>query len=267
MIDGKCQLAFAHQDKDEATTATENAAGYILRGRKRTVLGAAAADILFVSAKLPSGKLGVFKIQKGIRGVILHPYIMVDGRRGANIDFDNVALPSDALVGGNEDVEDAMQIVIDRTISALSSDAIGAIAAIMETTLNYTKTRVQFGKPIAKFQALQHRLVQMKIHEEEARAASLFAMLSLDRPANDRIRAVSGAKAKIGRCARLIYQNAIQLHGGIGTTKELALGGYARRLIAYETMFGSTREHLRRYANIIASPELAAKSLMIATTN
>jgi alkylation response protein AidB-like acyl-CoA dehydrogenase len=134
-------------------------------------------------------------------------------------------------------------------------------------TVEYTKTRVQFGQPIAKFQALQHRMVDMKVKEEEARASCLFATLSLDSSPAQRTRAVSGAKAKIGRNARSVAQNAIQLHGAIGTTRELPLGGYARRLIAYEALFGTTREHLRRYGAQIADPGVAAEGLLSPAAN
>jgi len=153
--------------------------------------------------------------------------------------------------------------VLQRAIAALSADAVGAIGAMVEATVDYAKTRVQFGQPIANFQALQHRMVRMKIREEEARASALFATLSLDGPAALRARAISGAKAKIGRCARSVHQDAIQLHGAIGTTDELALGGYAKRLIVYELLFGSTREHLRRYGAMIADPAVAATGLLM----
>ena len=152
--------------------------------------------------------------------------------------------------------------MIQRAIAALSADAIGAIGAMVKATVDYAETRVQFGQAIANFQALQHRMVRIKIKEEEARAAALFATLSLDGPAP--LRAISGAKAKIGRCARSVHQDAIQLHGAIGTTDELALGGYAKRLIAYELLLGSTREHLRRYGAIIADPQVAATGLLMA---
>jgi alkylation response protein AidB-like acyl-CoA dehydrogenase len=267
VIEGECRLAFAHEDKEAPTQAVRTATGYTLRGRKKTVLGGAAADTLLVSATLGHGGLGVFIIPSAARGVTMRSYQMVDGSRAATLDFENVAVPSSALLGSNDDAGTAIQAVLDRGIAALSADAVGAIAAMIESTVNYAKTRVQFGRRIAEFQALQHRMVEMKIREEEARAASLFATLTVDSPADVRARAISGAKVKIGRCARFIHQNAIQLHGAIGTTKELSLGGYARRLIAYEILLGSTREHLRRYAAIIACPELAAKGLMIAPTS
>ena len=158
----------------------------------------------------------------------------------------------------------ALAAVLQRAIAALSADAVGAIGAMVKATVDYAKIRVQFGQRIANFQALQHRMVRMKIAEEEARAAALFATLSLDGTADMRARAVHGAKAKIGRCARLVHQEAIQLHGAIGTTSELALGAYAKRLICYEGLFGSTREHLARYSAIIADPRAAAAGLLIA---
>jgi hypothetical protein len=134
---------------------------------------------------------------------------------------------------------------------------------MVKATVDYTKTRVQFGQPLAGFQALQHRMVRMRIAEEEARASSLLATLSLEGPPEARVRAVSGAKAKIGRCARHVHQEAIQLHGAIGTTSELSLGAYAKRLIAYEILLGSTRAHLRRYALTIGDPEIAARGLVM----
>jgi alkylation response protein AidB-like acyl-CoA dehydrogenase len=189
---------------------------------------------------------------------------MLDGGRAADLDLTAVAVPSSALLGGCEDAGDAVATVLQRAIAALSADAVGAIATMVKATVDYAKTRVQFGQPIANFQALQHRMVRMRIKEEEARAAALLATLSLDGPAPMRERAVHGAKAKIGRCARVVHQEAIQLHGAIGTTGELPLGGYAKRLIAYETLLGSTREHLARYGAIIADPQVAATGLLIA---
>jgi alkylation response protein AidB-like acyl-CoA dehydrogenase len=189
---------------------------------------------------------------------------MVDGSRAAEVVLTDVPVPSSALLGGNDNAASVVEAVLHRAIAALSADAVGAIAAMVKATVEYTKTRVQFGQPIANFQALQHRMVALKIKEEEARAAALFATLSLDGSPEVRARAISGAKAKIGRCARAVHQDAIQLHGAIGTTNELPLGGYAKRLIAYEILFGSTREHLRRYGAIIAQPQVAAEGLLMA---
>jgi alkylation response protein AidB-like acyl-CoA dehydrogenase len=277
VIKGDSRLAFAHEDRGAPTQAQRNADGYLLRGEKKVVLGGPMADILLVSAKLAQGQLapgqgqqdriGIFVLPRETRGLTLRPYRMVDGSRAADIGLVDVTVPSFALLGGNDDAGSAVEAVLHRAIAALSADAVGAITAMVKATVDYTKTRVQFGQPLAKFQALQHRLVALKIKEEEARAAGLFATLSLDGPADIRARAISGAKAKIGRCARVVHQESIQLHGAIGTTNELSLGGYAKRLIAYEILFGSTREHLRRYGAIIANPRVAAQGLLIASRN
>ena len=267
VIDGSCRLAFAHEDRGAATQALRTSAGYMLQGAKKVVLGGEMADTLLLSARLGDGGMGVFVLHKGTRGLTLRPYRLVDGSRAADVELADVTVPASALLGGNEDAGDAVTHVLDRAIAALSADAVGAIGTMVNATVDYAKTRVQFGQPIANFQALQHRMVKLKIKEEEARAAALFATLSLDGPPGMRGRAVCGAKAKIGRCARLVHQDAIQLHGAIGTTNELSLGGYAKRLIAYEILFGSTREHLRRYGAIIADPQVAAKGLLMAPTS
>jgi alkylation response protein AidB-like acyl-CoA dehydrogenase len=263
VIEGDCRLAFADEDR-VPTQAQRTSTGYTLRGAKKVVLGGGMADTLLISARLAGGGMGIFVLPKQTRGLTARPYRLVDGSRAADVELTDLAVPASALLGGNEDAGDVVAHVLDRTIAALSADAVGAIAAMVKATVDYAKTRVQFGQPLANFQALQHRMVKLKINEEEARAAALFATLSLDAAADMRSRAVCGAKAKIGRCARLVHQDAIQLHGAIGTTNELSLGGYAKRLIAYEILFGSTREHLRRYGAIIADPQVAARGLLVA---
>jgi alkylation response protein AidB-like acyl-CoA dehydrogenase len=264
VMEGECHLAFAHEERDVPTQAQRTSGGYLLRGGKKVVLGGSSADTLLVSARLGDDRFGIFVLPRGTRGLTVRPYRMVDGSRAADVDLTDASVPSAALLGSNEDAGDTVETVIHRAIAALSADAVGAIGAMVKATVDYAKTRVQFGQAIANFQALQHRMVRIKIKEEEARAAALFATLSLDGPAAIRARAVSGAKAKIGRCARFVHQDAIQLHGAIGTTDELALGGYAKRLLAYELLFGSTREHLRRYGAIIANPQVAATGLLMA---
>jgi hypothetical protein len=261
---GQCRLAFAHEDRGAPTQAQRRSDGYVLQGIKKVVLGGAMADMFLVSAEIAPGRTGVFLLPRDTKGLTVRPYRLVDGGRAADAVLTDVPAHSSALLGGNDDAGRAVEDVLHRAIAALSADAVGAITALVKATVEYAKTRVQFGQPIANFQALQHRMVALKIKEEEARASALFATLSLDGPADMRARAISGAKAKIGRCARAVHQDAIQLHGAIGTTNELALGGYAKRLIAYEILFGSTREHLRRYGAIIASPQVAAQGLLMA---
>jgi alkylation response protein AidB-like acyl-CoA dehydrogenase len=264
VMEGECHLAFAHEERDVPTRAQRTNDGYSLRGGKKVVLGGSSADTLLLSARLGDHGLGVFVVPRTTHGLTVRSYRMVDGRRAADVDLNDAMVPTSALLGGNENAGGAVEAVLQRAIAALSADAVGAIGAMVKATVDYAKTRVQFGQPIANFQALQHRMVRIKIKEEEARAAALFATLSLDGPAAICARATSGAKAKIGRCARSVHQEAIQLHGAIGTTDELALGGYAKRLLAYELLFGSTREHLRRYGAMIADPKVAATGLLMA---
>jgi alkylation response protein AidB-like acyl-CoA dehydrogenase len=263
MVAGDARFAFAHDDAGAPAKAARQAGGYVVTGAKSQVLGAPMAETLLVSAGLGAG-LGVFVVPKDARGVVVRPYRMVNGERAADVELTGVALAAGALLGGNEDAGPAIAEAIDRAIAALSADAVGAIATMVKATVEYAKTRVQFGQTLASFQALQHRMVAMKIKEEEARASALLATLALDAAPERRARAVSGAKAKIGRCARSVHQEAIQLHGAIGTTNELALGAYAKRLIAYEIKLGATREHLARYGAMIARPELAAEELLSA---
>ena len=262
VIEGKSRLAFAIADCGKPMKAVKTASGYVLSGTKKMVLGAPMADILFVTAEVEMG-VGVFTVPAKATGVALRGYRTVDGGRAADVDLNNVVVPAGALLGGNEAATEAIEEIIDRGIAAISSDAVGAMAALVSATVEYAKTRVQFGQPIAKFQALQHRMVDMKVKEEEGRASCLFATLSLDGPANRRARACSGAKAKIGRMARAVSQEAIQLHGAIGTTNELPIGGYAKRLIAYEILFGNTRAHLNRYAAMIIDPDIAKEGPLL----
>jgi alkylation response protein AidB-like acyl-CoA dehydrogenase len=263
IAEGKLKLAFADAENGMRTRAKLNGSGYVLSGGKHAVLAAPQADILLISARLASGGTGVFAVPVSTSGLNMRPYRTIDGGRAADIDMVDVAVPRSALLGGNENAGQTVVHEVDRAIAASSADAVGAIATMVQATVDYTKTRVQFGQPLAKFQALQFRMVEMKVKEEEARASCLFATLSLDGPADKRARAVSGAKAKIGRCARFVAQNAIQTHGAIGTTDELSLGAYAKRLMAYEINFGATRDHLRRYAALIAKPDTAGASLLL----
>jgi len=262
LAEGRRILAVAN-DERAPTKATPRAGGYALAGAKAAVVGAGAADTLLVPARLPSGGAGVFVVPRNAAGLTVRPYRTVDGGRAADVDLNDVAVPAAALLGGNETADAAIAAALDRAVAASCADAVGAIAAMVAATVAYAKTRVQFGQPIAKFQVIQHRLVNLRVHEEEARASCLLATLSLDGAAERRVRAVSGAKAKIGRNSRFVAQNAIQTHGAIGTTEELALGAYAKRLMAFEMLYGSTREHLRRYGALIADPKLAGDGLLL----
>lgn len=262
LIEGKLRLALV-AGEGAPVAAKPRGGSYVLTGDAASVLGAPMADRLVVAARLPAGTTGAFVVPAGANGLVLRPFRTVDGLRAADMAFGEVTVPASALLGGEEDAGPALARGLDRAITAASADAVGAMAALVAATVDYTKQRVQFGQPIAKFQVIQHRLVYMKIREEEARASCRLATLSLDGPAAHRARAASGAKAKIGRAGRHVAQEAVQLHGAIGTTNELAMGAYAKRILAYEARFGSTRSHLRRYGEAMSDPALAGAGLML----
>ena len=256
------QISFANIDSAGETTARKTKAGYVLNGRKAMVLGGGSADYFLVSAEIQGGEKGVFLVPATARGLAVRPFKMADERRAADLDLSDVDVPLSSRLGQEEDALRRIELAILGSIGALCADAVGAMRVVVDATVEYTKTRVQFGQPIGKFQALQHRMVDMGVRAEEARATALFATLSLAQSSTEMERAVYGAKAKIGRCGRSIYQNAIQLHGAIGTTDELSLGSYAKRLMAFEVLFGTTREHLRKYSSIISMPDVAARGLL-----
>jgi alkylation response protein AidB-like acyl-CoA dehydrogenase len=188
-------------------------------------------------------------------------YRAADGAGYADITLSGVTVAADALLNGTED---DIEAVLDNATVALCADAFGALSVLVDSTVEYAKTRSQFGRPIGQFQALQHRMAEMAVMREEARAALLLGIVKADAPAAERIRATSAAKAKIGRCARFIGQQAVQLHGGMGVTEELNIGAYFKRLISFEILFGNTDFHLRRYAALAASTDILSKSLLSA---
>lgn len=260
--EGRLRLAVAAGESAHVTAAPRGG-GYLLSGDASSVPGAPMAETLLVAARMPGGTTGVFLVPATAVGLVARPFRTADGMRAADLTLSDVKVAMGDLLGGTEDAGAALERMLDRAIAAASADAVGAMAALVAATVDYGKTRVQFGQPIARFQVVQHRLVQMKIREEEARASCRLATLSLAGDAAHRVRAVSGAKAKIGRCGRSVAQEAIQLHGAIGTTGELAVGAYAKRLLAYEARFGSTRAHLRRYAEVMGDPALAGAGLLL----
>ncbi len=259
---GQLRLAFAHDASEGPMTVKREADAFLLSGAMRAVHDAPTAEAYLVSCALDDGATAVFSVPADAPGITARNRNSLDGRRYAELDFADVRIQPDARLGSGADAEAAIREATAWAITASCADAVGAISAMVEQTVDYAKQREQFGQPIAKFQVLQHRLVDMKIAEEEARASVLLAALSLDGDAAMRERVTSGAKAKVGRAARFVHQAAIQTHGAIGTTGELMLGWYAKRLVAFENRFSPTRTHLGRYAELISDPETAAAPLL-----
>jgi alkylation response protein AidB-like acyl-CoA dehydrogenase len=235
-----------------ATTARKDGSGWRLRGKKAVVLHAPMADVLLVSARTggtvaEEKGLSLFAVPRSAPGVSLTPYPTLDGQRAADVVLD-VALPGDALLGAEGEAFPGIAAAWDLGIAAVCAEGVGVLQLALDATLEYTKTRKQFGVPIAKFQALQHRMADMLIHVEQARSMSyLAAMRYGDEDVRERRRALSAAKVTVGRACRAVGQEAVQLHGGMGVTDELAVTHAFRRLVAIELALGDTEHHLEQF--------------------
>ena len=254
VIAGELQLALAHSETaaryDNAaicTRALPGNEGWQLDGNKCVVLNAPAAQLLLVSAREPSGVTGVFLVEPSTAGLSMRSYRNIDGSVAAELVLDGVKLPADARLGDAPDALPALSHLQDRAALLVCAEAVGAMAVLLQKTVDYTRTRRQFGVPIGSFQALQHRMADMFIEVEQARSILLMALLTAD-GGGDVPRAVSAAKSRIGRAARKVGQESIQLHGGIGVTDDLDMGHYVKRLVVIEALFGNSDWHLRRFA-------------------
>ncbi len=228
------------------TTATVDGDGWRLSGRKTCVYHAPAAQLLLVSARLEDGGLGLFAVPVDGEGVTLHSFKTVDEQVAADITLDSVQVAGDTRLGGEAGA--ALQDVLDYGLAALCGEAFGAMDRILAATIEYSRSRVQFGQPIGRFQALQHRMAEMLMHLEQARSMSFLATAQCANP--DRIErraALAAAKALMGQAARYIGQQAVQLHGGMGMTDELNVSHYFKRLLAFELRCGTTDQHLENY--------------------
>ena len=232
-------------------TATRNGAGWVIDGAKVVVLHGDVADTLLVTARVSGGArdragIGLFLVEANAGGVSRSGYPTQDGQRAANVTF--AGAPAQAL-GDPEGALPIVERVVDEAIAALSAEAVGVMQEMHATTVDYMKTRKQFGRAIGEFQALQHRAVDMYVAVEQARSMAMYAtMMSASDDAGERGRAVSAAKVQIGRSGRHVGQDAVQLHGGIGMTLEYKVGHYFKRMTAIDLMFGDADRHLERVA-------------------
>jgi len=266
---GQLTMALAHfepggrYERSRVTTrARRERSGWRLSGSKAVVLHGAMADRFLVSARNageredPAG-ISLFLVDANHPGVAVRGYATHDGQRAADLALTDVQLGDEALVGKEGAAMPLIGHALDRAIAALCAEAVGVMQALNEATLEYTKTRRQFGVPIASFQALQHRMADMRIAYELAYSMAVYAALkaSLD-DAAERSRAMSAAKAVIGQSGRFIGQQAVQLHGGMGLTDELIVGHYFKRLTLINATLGDADHHLGRYSDTM--PEARA---------
>jgi hypothetical protein len=263
IIGGEVTTAFAYAEpqgrytwSDLKTTAKKDGSGYVLNGHKAVVVGAPWASHLIVTARTGGGQrdaggVSVFLVDKNAKGVVTRNYPTVDGQRASEVFFENVSIGADALIGGEGAGLPLVEKVMDEATVALCAEAVGVLRKLHEGTLDYTKQRKQFGQPIATFQVLQHRMVDMFIQVEQAVSMTYMATIKVDdESADERAKATSAAKVQIGRACRFVGQNAIQLHGGMGMTDEMAIGHYFKRATIIEGLFGSVDHHLRRYETL-----------------
>ncbi|MFC5481170.1 acyl-CoA dehydrogenase family protein [Massilia suwonensis] len=252
-----------HDMFDIATRAAANGDGWILNGEKKVVSHGAEAGMLIVSARTGGEQRGqdgvsLFVLPVDTAGISTNGYRTLDGQRAADVRFENVQVPRAALLGEEGKGASILDAALDYGAGLLCAEALGAMEAIFEATLEYLKTRQQFGAPIGKFQALQHRMADMYIHLEQARSMALLAAVKLaSNDANERRRAVSAAKYRINQAARYVGQQAVQLHGGMGVTDELPAAHYFKRLATIELTLGDSDHHLARF---MAQPGFAERA-------
>ena len=255
---GELMLALAHHEPGGryeldrvATTATPTGSGWRLDGAKAVVLGAPSADKLIVSARNGSG-ISLFLVDAKAAGVTLRAYPTQDGARAADIKLAKVAVGADALIGAAGNALPVIERALDYANAALCAEAVGIMSALNEVTLEYLKTRKQFGVPIGNFQALQHRMADMVIATEQARSMATLAAVRADSSdAAERSRAVAAAKAYVSQSARLVGQQAVQLHGGMGVVDELNVSHYFKRLTMIGLTFGDVDFHLGRFSDTL----------------
>ena len=256
IIAGDCLIAFAYAEPhgrynlaDIGTTAKADGAGYVLNGHKGVVYAAPWATHLLVTARTGGGRrdregVELFLVEATAKGISRRDYPTVDGFRASEVYFENVAIPGEALLPGGIEL---IERVVDECTVAICAEATGIARTMLAQTVDYTGQRKQFGLPIGKFQVLQHRMADMLVEAEQIASMALMGALRLDESAHERKAAVSMAKAKISRSIRFVGQSAVQTHGGIGITMELAIGHYFKRASMIENQFGGADYHLERY--------------------
>ena len=263
VVAGQLKLAVAQTEPGArynlarvSVRATKRNGGYVIDGDKCVVSDGPCADQLVVSARTAGGTtdaqgISLFLVEANVQSVALNSYQTLDGRRAADISFKGVTVPADALIGNEGEALTLIEHVTDYATALLCAEAIGAIKYANDATLEYLKTRRQFGVPLGTFQALQHRMVDMVISYEQAKSMASLACASVDsvHDSAERKQIVSAAKIKIADACRHISQEAIQLHGGIGMSDELKVSHTFRRLTMIAQQFGDAEHHLERFAN------------------
>ena len=259
IIDGSTQAALAYAEphgrfnlSDLKTTASKAGDSYRIDGYKAVVLNGPAADLLVITARTSGEQrdadgVSVFVVPADTEGVSRRDYPTVDGLRASEVTLEGVQVGADALIGEEGKGLGIIEQVIDDGIMAVGSEAVGCMEVLYKDTVEYCKTREQFGQPIGKFQVLQHRMVDMFMEHEQSKSLMYMAAMRMDEGYGPEAqKAVSAFKVQVGKSGRFVGQNAVQLHGGMGMTDELNIGHYFKRLTIIDTLFGNVDFHLRR---------------------
>ncbi len=262
VIEGNLQLATAFSEpqsrfnlEDIVTTATKQEDSYLINGFKSVVMNGPAADSFIISVRTSgsqSDKEGItlFLLDSNQNGVSKRDYATVDGRKACELTLEDVSVSSASIIGKEGGGLDLLQNAINRAILAVSAEAVGAMEVLYKTTVEYTKTREQFGQAIGKFQVLQHRMVDMFMEYEQAKSLLYMATIKHSEGAKDADKAIAGLKYHIGKAGKFIGQQSVQLHGGMGVTEELNVGHYFKRLTTIGTIFGNSDYHLVKYSKL-----------------
>jgi len=263
VIEGNMMLAFGYAEaqsrfnlNDVETSASKSGEGYVLNGHKAVVYHGGCADKVIISARTSGNSrdvegISLFIVDKDASGLEIRSYRTVDGQQAADITLSNVTVGANALLGTEGGASPVIEKVVDKAIGALCAEAVGAMAAANEITNEYIKERKQFGVAIGKFQVLQHRMVDMYMEAEQSKSMADMVAMKLDLGYEvETKKAVSATKAQIGKAAKFVGQQSVQLHGGMGMTDEYSIGHYFKRLSTIEMLFGNTDYHLNRYSNL-----------------
>ena len=265
IIDGSAQWAFACAEQHSGydlgrvtTSARRRGDGYVLNGKKYAVLNAHCANYFIVPARTQGAAgdhvgITLFVVDADSPGVSRDSFVAVDGSGGAHLQLDSVLLGVDQVLGVVDHGLPLMEDVINSAIVAIGGEALGAMQALLDATVEYTKTREQFGQPISKFQALQHRMAEMYLKVEETRSLLLNAAIQLDAGSSDAMAACAALKVKVSEAGRFVAQQAVQLHGGIGMTDELCVGHHYKRLMILARLYGDEAWYLQKFADQAAT--------------
>jgi pimeloyl-CoA dehydrogenase small subunit len=261
IAEGSLKLSFAHGERqarydltDVVTTAKRNGSGWVLDGSKTVVSHGEAADKIIVTARTAGDRydadgITLFLVDAGASGVARRGYVSRDDTRAADISLSNVSVSEADVLGEVGRGLPIIQRVVEAGIAASAGETVGAMEAMNEMTLEYSKTRVQFGNPIGSYQVVQHRLADMFMAQEQGRSMAMLATMSIDNPDEAaRTRDIALAKVGIGQAGRYVSQSAVQMHGGIGMTEEYAVGHYFRRCMVIERLFGDPAYYLNKLA-------------------